>query len=56
MYGYMYLMKNKSKYLDKFRKYKALVEIQTGNHIKTLQLDHGDEYINIEFDFHNWHH
>ena len=43
-------MKNKSEALDKFRKYKVLVEIQTGNHIKPLQSNPGREYMNTNFD------
>ena len=46
----MYLMNNKFGALDKFRKYKALVENQTSNNIKTPRSDHGGEYMNVEFD------
>ena len=51
-YGYVYLMKNKSEALDKFKEFKADSEKQLGRHIKSLRSDRGDrggEYMSIEF-------
>ena len=38
-YGYVYLMKNKSKALDKFKEYKVELEKQLGRHIKSFHSD-----------------
>ena len=48
-YGYMYLIKYKSKSFKKFREYKNEVENQTEKSIKTLRSDRGGEYLSIEF-------
>lgn len=40
-----------SKYeVSKFKMFKALVENQSGYHIKCLQFDNGGEYCSLEFD------
>ena len=41
-FGYMYLLKNKSKSFEKFKEYKAEVEKQLGESIKTLRSDRGE--------------
>eukprot|EP00253_Pinus_taeda_P018693 PITA_18693 len=41
--------KNKSEVFEKFRNFKALVENQSGLHIKVLRTDRGGEYISKEF-------
>ena len=41
-FGYMYLLKNKSKSFEKFKEYKAEVEKQLGKSIKTLRSDRGE--------------
>lgn len=43
-------LKNKSDVLPEFRKYKSMVENQTGKTIKFLQSDNGKEFCNKEFD------
>ena len=48
-YGYVYLMKNKSEALDKFKEFKADSEKQLGRHIKALRSNRGGEYISNEF-------
>ena len=51
-YGYVYLMKNKSVALDKFKEFKVESEKQLGRHIKSLFSNRGDrggEYMSIEF-------
>ena len=50
-YGYMYLMKKKSKALDKFKEFKAGSEKQLGSHIKSLHSNRGGEYMSIDFIF-----
>ena len=35
---------------DTFKKWKSLVENETGQKLKFLKSDHGDEYYNKEFD------
>ena len=49
-YGLVYLMKHKSESIDKFKEFKALVENQTSQRIKTLRSDRGGEYMSDEFD------
>ena len=44
-----YFLKNKSEVFEKFRNFKALVENQSGLHIKVLRTDRGGEYISKEF-------
>ena len=46
----VYFLKNTSDALPTFKKYKALVENQTGRKIKNLQSDNRREYCNKEFD------
>lgn len=45
----IYLMKNKSEVLEKFKEYKNEVENQTGEKIKALQSDNEKEYYNEAF-------
>ena len=42
-------MKNKSEVFEKFCNFKALVEKQSGLHIKVLRTDRGGEYISKDF-------
>ena len=51
IYGFVYLMRQKSETFDKFREYKAEAEKQLGVHIKELRSDRGDEYLSGEFKF-----
>eukprot|EP00253_Pinus_taeda_P008514 PITA_08514 len=46
---WIYFLKNKSEVFEKFRNFKALVENQSGLHIKVLRTDRGGEYISKEF-------
>ena len=48
-YGYVYLMKNKSEALNKFKEFKAESEKQLRRHIKSLRSNQGGEYMSIEF-------
>ena len=48
-YGYVYLMKYKSKTFEKFKEFRAEVEKQLGKSIKTLRSDRGGEYLSQEF-------
>ena len=48
-YGYIYLMRHKSKAFKKFKEYKAEVENHQGKSIKSLRSDHGGEYLLDEF-------
>ena len=50
-YKYVYLMKKKSKALDKFKEFKAESKKQLGRHIKSLCSNRGGEYMSIEFIF-----
>ena len=50
-YGFVYLMRQKSKTYDKFREYKAETENQLGVHIKQLRSNRGGEYLSREFKF-----
>ena len=50
-YGFVYLMRQKSKTFDKFREYKAEAEKQLGFHIKQLRSNRGSEYLSGEFKF-----
>ena len=43
-YGYLYLIKEKSDALDKFKVFKLEVEKQLGKVIKTVRSDRGGEY------------
>ena len=49
-YGW-YLMKKKSKDLDKFKEFKVELEKQLWRHIKSLCSERGGEYMSIEFFF-----
>ncbi len=42
---HVYLLKTKGKVFNKFKAYKALVEIQTGMNIKTLRFDNGGKFV-----------
>ena len=44
-YGYIYLMRHKSKAFDKFKEFKAEVENHRGKNIKSLRSDRGGEYL-----------
>ena len=50
-YGFVYLMRQKSKTYDNFREYKDEAEKKLGVHIKQLQSDRGGEYLYGEFKF-----
>ena len=47
---WIYCIKNKSDVFDTFKKWKALVEIETGKKLKCLRSDNGGEYCSREFD------
>ena len=44
-FGYVYLMKWKSKAFEKFKEFRVEVENQLGKHIKAIRPDHGGEYL-----------
>ena len=44
-YGYLYLIKYKSKAFEKFKEIMNEVEKQLGRSIKILRSDRGDEYL-----------
>ena len=46
---WVYFLKNKSEVFEKFGNFKALVENQSGLHIKVLRSDRGGEYISKYF-------
>lgn len=46
---WIYFLKNKSEVFEKFQNFKALMENQSGLHIKVLRTDRGGEYISKEF-------
>ncbi|KAK4381251.1 Retrovirus-related Pol polyprotein from transposon TNT 1-94 [Sesamum angolense] len=48
-YGYVYLMRYKSKDFVRFKEFRLEVENQTGRKIKTLWSDRGGEYLSGEF-------
>ena len=48
-FGYVYLMKQKSKSFEKFKEFKAEVENQLGKHIKAIRSDRGGEYLLVDF-------
>ena len=50
-YGYVYLMKWKSKAFKKFKEFKAEVENQFGKRIKAIQSDRGGEYLLEDFKY-----
>jgi transposase InsO family protein len=51
-YGYIYLMKHKSKTFEKFKEFQKEVENQLDRKIKHLRLDRGGEYLSFEFEAH----
>jgi len=48
-YGYVYLMKYKSKCFEKFKEFKVGVENQIGKSIKIFRSDRGGEYLSTKF-------
>ena len=48
-YGFVYLMRHKSKSFEMFKDFKDELENQTGKKIKVLWSDYGDEYLSNEF-------
>ena len=48
-YGYIYLMRRKSKAFEKFKEYRAETEKRLNKCLKTLQYDRGGEYLLGEF-------
>ena len=48
-YGYVYLMRYKSKTFKKFKKFNE-VQNQLGKSIKAIRSDQGGEYLSLEFD------
>ena len=48
-YGYVYLIRRKSKAFEKFKKFRAEVENQLGKHIKAIRSDRGGEYLLGDF-------
>ena len=48
--AWIYLLKDKSETFDRFKEFKALIENQTGRHIRILRSDNGGEYESNEFD------
>ena len=48
-YGYVYLMKQKSKAFEKFKEFRAEVENQLGKCIKAIRSDRGGEYLLGDF-------
>jgi transposase InsO family protein len=51
-YGYIYLMKNKSKTFERFKEFHNEAKNQRGKKIKFLRSDHGREYLSHEFSEH----
>eukprot|EP00253_Pinus_taeda_P025456 PITA_25456 len=47
---WIYCIKNKSDVFDTFKKWKALVEIETGKKLKCVRSDNGGEYCSKDFD------
>jgi Integrase core domain len=50
-YDYMFLMRHKSESMERFMEFQNEVENQLGKK-KALRLDHGGEYLSIEFNDH----
>ena len=48
-YGYVYLIKHKSKSFKRFKQFKSEVEKKTGKSIKKILLDQGTEYLSHVF-------
>ena len=51
-YGYIYLMKHKSKTFEKFKEFQSEVENHRNNKTKFLRSDRGGEYLSYEFGLH----
>ena len=51
-YGYIYLMKHKSKTFEKFKEFQSEVENHRNKKIKFLRSDRGGEYLSYEFVLH----
>ena len=52
IYGYIYLMKHKSKTFEKFKEFQIEVENHRNKKIRFLRSDRGGEYLSYEFGFH----
>ena len=48
-FGYLYLMKWKSKAFEKFKEFRDEFENQLGKHIKVIRSDRGGEYLLGDF-------
>ena len=48
-YGYIYLMKHKSKTFEKFKEFQSEVENHRNKKIKFLRSDRGGKYLSYEF-------
>ena len=48
-YGYLYLMRYKSKAFERFKEFKNEVEKQLGRSIKSLRSNRGGEYLSQAF-------
>ena len=48
-YGYVYLMRQKSKAFEKFKEFKAEVKNQLGKRIKAIRSDRGGKYLLGDF-------
>lgn len=48
-FTWVYFLKNKSDVYEKFQEWKALVERESGNHLKALRTDNGGEYTSSVF-------
>ena len=51
-YGYIYLMKHKSKTFEKFKEFQSEVENHRNKRITFLRSGHGGEYLSYEFGLH----
>jgi transposase InsO family protein len=51
-YGYIYLMKHKSKTFEKFKEFQKEVENQLDRKIKHVCSDQGGEYLSFKFETH----
>jgi hypothetical protein len=51
-YGYIYLMRHKSKSFETFKEFQNEVQNQLGKTIKFLRSDHGGEYLSLKFSDH----
>ena len=51
-YGYIYLMKHKSRTFEKFKEFQSEVENLVTREIKFLRSDRGGEYLSYEFVLH----